>query len=583
MKTIKEMLVFKALATATVFSLLPVAKANLTQNDHRFGVMTHFAHGWDPKWVCSVGQTSILDVRDELYWQTVERERGRFSFPLEYDLYMGKLKRNHIEPLIVLSFENKNYDDGATPFTDDGIVAYTRYALEVLRHYGDQIKAVEVWNEYNGTFCKGPATQDRAGTYLRMLRAVYTAIKHERPDVLVVGGGTSGIPLPYWESLLSGGGLDFMDALSVHPYRYESAPEGLEQDIAALKNLVEKYNGGPKKPIWVSEIGWDTRLSVAPGDLAIDVNTQARFLVRAYALLISAGVERVYWYLLHDYEGLNMGLFRDGSEQTAKPASIAMKTLIQQLRGTNFIKTEATIAGLYSLVFSRASGEEVRVLWSTKPTEFAAQGALSAIDIFGNAVAIGDTFKLDDSPLFVTGSLLGLPKAPVASYNVLTDSVRDFSARQGGQGWSYGVFVGDSTTFIPLPNFTTTDWAQVWSGKFPYLALTARDQHPSKEDQNPVAAVRRWVSSVTGQVKVVGQFRCGTHGDGVGVSILVDGARRFRKLIGGKDGQPVVETFDFVQNVQPGSTIDFAVDPGPATDIDFDATSVSITINQESR
>jgi len=278
-----------------------------------------------------------------------------------------------------------------------------------------------------------------------------------------------------------------------------------------------------------------------------------------------------------------MGLFRDGSEQTAKPASIAMKTLIQQLRGTNFIKTEATIAGLYSLVFSRASGEEVRVLWSTKPTEFAAQGALSAIDIFGNAVAIGDTFKLDDSPLFVTGSLLGLPKAPVASYNVLTDSVRDFSARQGGQGWSYGVFVGDSTTFIPLPNFTTTDWAQVWSGKFPYLALTARDQHPSKEDQNPVAAVRRWVSSVTGQVKVVGQFRCGTHGDGVGVSILVDGARRFRKLIGGKDGQPVVETFDFVQNVQPGSTIDFAVDPGPATDIDFDATSVSITINQESR
>ena len=69
--------------------------------------------------------------------------------------------------------------------------AAVRYAVEVLRHYGSEIKAVEIWNEYNGTFCKGPATQDRSGTYLRMLRAAYTAIKRERPDVLVLGGATS--------------------------------------------------------------------------------------------------------------------------------------------------------------------------------------------------------------------------------------------------------------------------------------------------------------------------------------------------------------------------------------------------------
>ncbi len=118
---------------------------------------------------------------------------------------------------------------------------------------------MEIWNEFNGTFCKGPAARDRAGTYLQMLRVAYTAIKRERPDVTVVAGATSGIPVPYWEELLAGGGLAFMDVVAVHPYRYDLPPEGLETDITHLQNLVKKYNGGKPKPIWVTEIGWSQK------------------------------------------------------------------------------------------------------------------------------------------------------------------------------------------------------------------------------------------------------------------------------------------------------------------------------------
>jgi hypothetical protein len=580
MKSCGKFLLAAMPAATSVLSF--AAPASPAVEDVRFGVMTHFAQGWDPSWISPIARGAVSQVRDELYWQTVEPEKGEFVFPDEYERYMAGLKQNHISPLIVLSFENKNYDGGETPYTHDGIAAYARYVIEVLRHYGKQIGAVEIWNEYNGTFCKGPAAQDRAGTYLEMLRVAYTAIKRERPDVVVVGGGTSGIPMPYWEELLAGGGLDFMDALSVHPYRYDSPPEGLETDIAALQDLVKKYNGGKPKPIWVTEIGWGTKTSTAVGDPAIDDETQAKFLVRAYALLLSADVQRIYWYLLRDYQDFNMGLIHDDARRTPKPAYVAMQTMIRQLRGADFVTREKTPVNLYSLVFARPSGEEVRVIWSLKPVVVAASGVTKVIDLSGKAIAATHRLSIDDSPLFVTGPLTGLPSPPATHEIVLADSLRDFSSRQD-QGWSYGVFMGGSTNFSLLPNYVITDWVKTWTGQYPFISLTASDQHPSAVGETPVSAVRRWESNYDGPVRIAGRFRCGTQGDGVGVSLLVDGRRRFRKLLGGGRGNPVVESFDFVQTVHPGTTVDFAVDPGPSVDINFDATTVYATISKEAR
>jgi hypothetical protein len=569
------------LARMLMATLLLRVQTIVASEDLHFGVMTHFAQGWNPSWISLIAQGSIGDVRDELYWETLEPEKGKYVFPAQYDQYMTALEKNRISPLIILSFENKNYDGGATPCTDDGFVAYARYGVEVLRHYGKQIKAVEIWNEYNGTFCKGPAAQDRAGNYLKMLRVAHDEIKRERPDVIVVGGDTSGIPMPYWEKLLAGGGLAFMDVLSVHPYRYDSPPEGLETDITALQDLVKKYNGGKPKPIWVTEIGWGIKADAAPGDLAINDITQAKFLVRAYALLFSAGVERVYWYLLRDYQGLNMGLVRDDTQRVPKPAYIALMTMSQQLHGAKFIKREETSADLYSLVFTRPSGEQVRVVWSLKPVTISSSGETAVIDMQGRAVKADSHLSLDDSPLFITGPFAGLPRPSMAKELILADSARDFSARQGDNGWFYGTFVGGSTEFAPLPTCVVTDWTQAWAGKYPYVSLTARDQHPSATGTMPVAAVRRWESNYAGPVRIAGQFRCGTQGDGVGVSILVDGRRRFRKLLGGGNGNPIVETFDFVQTVRLGTRMDFAVDPGPSVNMNYDATSVSVAITRE--
>src|SRR5580692_3435186 len=70
--------------------------------DQRFGVMTHFAQGWDASWISLITQDAVPDVRDELYWQTVEPQKGQFVFPGQYERYMTELKKNNISPLIIL-------------------------------------------------------------------------------------------------------------------------------------------------------------------------------------------------------------------------------------------------------------------------------------------------------------------------------------------------------------------------------------------------------------------------------------------------------------------------------------------------
>ena len=58
--------------------------------------------------------------------------------------------------------------------------------------------------------------------------------------------------------------------------------------------------------------------------MQLDDLRQASFLVRGYALLLAAGVERVYWYLFRDYNEALMGLVRSDPLATPKPAFAAM-------------------------------------------------------------------------------------------------------------------------------------------------------------------------------------------------------------------------------------------------------------------
>ena len=67
-----------------------------------------------------------------------------------------------------------------------------------------------------------------------------------------------------------------------------------------------------------------------------------------------------------------------------------------------------------------------------------------------------------------------------------------------------------------------------------------------------------------------------TGGDGVGVSVLVNGTALFRHLLPGTAG--ISDVSDYIVNVAPGTTVDFLVDTGTVLSNSFDATACDATI-----
>lgn len=568
------------LGLAAVFMPLPATRMRAEEAGPVLGVMTHFAQGWDPRLAQVVAGAGIRSVRDELYWQDVEPEPGHYVFPARYECYMEALREEAVSPLIELTFANKGYDGGMTPFTQAGFDGYAAYGVAVLRHYGRQIGAVELWNEYNGSFCKGPAQKDRAGTYARMIQVAYAALKSERPDLQVAGAATSGVPLPYLEHLFSLGALDSMDAVSIHPYRFNTPPEGIEQNVERLDRLIRRYNAGKPKPIWVTELGWATKPAAAPLDLAITPTDQASFLVRAYALLLSAGVERIYWYLLRDYDAFaTMGLVHADAASTPKPAYQALKTLQAAIGTARAAGREPTLAGFYSVLFRRTDGTEVRIVWSLQPRTLYLPAGCRATTMLGDPVT-GAAVEVGDAPLFIEGPLSGLPPADPDQPRRLATSSADFAGRQDAEGWSYGFERESDGLFVALPRFVTSDWKSQWEGPYPFLSIAETEQHPAvaRNPSDAVGAVRRWTSSRAQRVALHARFRAGARGDGVRVAVSTREKTLFGAAIGGRN--PARADFDAVLALSAGDPVDFAVFPATAANADFDATEVEVTLDQ---
>ena len=580
-------------ATAlTTFAVVPAMDVT-TLEDSRFGVMTHFAHGWDIDVVPLIARAGIRHVRDEQYWAQVEQRRGRYSFPERLTRYMAELARHDLEPLIVLSFANDLYDNGLTPFSDDGRAGYARYGRTVLDHYGGQIRAVEIWNEYNGSFCEGPCRDDRPGHYTRMLRRAYEELKRERPDITVLGSAAVNIPLPYLEAIFQAGGLDYMDAVAVHPYG--SAPEDIATEIAALKQLMARHSG--ERPVWVTEIG---RGSASPEGR----RDAARYLVRMFTTLLSAGVERIYWYLLRDYQNFaGMGLLHGPDNELGRyvptPAYAAYANLIYQLHAATFVRREPTDPRTHVHLFDRSS-KQVRVAWSTQLTarlRLETDETLAIVDIMGRQTFLvpeggGIDLLINDVPVYVIGNVRRIAEA--RRDELLADSVEGYSDQQGEAGWYYGYYHGGpgqgdgldpgayrDDHFEPLER-VTDQWSQKWGDhRHPWLSIGPRNAHPSRAAGRPVWAVRRWVSNVSGRVRVSGRIAINKEkGDGVTARIFVDGRVIFAADLGGAE-HPEAVSYELEVALANGSRVDFALGPGPQGDINFDSSAFTARITRD--
>ena len=110
--------------------------------------------------------------------------------------------------------------------------------------------------------------------------------------------------------------------------------------------------------------------------------------------------------------------------------------------------------------------------------------------------------------------------------------------------------------------------------------IDVNNTHPSLRDNHPVWTVRRWRSNATGAARITGTASraAGAGGDGTGVKVLVDGKEAFSRIVG-SPGEPATVNFDLPVTLRAGTRVDFAVTPGPGSNIDFDDLTFTAQIS----
>ncbi len=180
----------------------------------------------------------------------------------------------------------------------------------------------------------------------------------------------------------------------------------------------------------------------------------------------------------------------------------------------------------------------------------------------------------------------------------VADSVAGFSGTQGQGGWNYGYAVFGSGVpasstystglFTPFAggsasgawNATTNHWSgTVWdlntASAAPWTYLSATSVHPNDSTPGPLhSAVRRWISTVTGNYIITGYFnRPAASVDGTTGHVFLNGVSLFTALTIGD-----TKSFNLPVTLAPGDIIDMAVDVGPADVDGSDTTNTLLRI-----
>ena len=369
-------------ATVTVAStlvLLPIlanAQPKLESPPFLVGACTHFSQG---KGIVTMNLGSIKGagisaIRDEVAWGAIEREKGKLAMPERFDTYVRQARARGLDVLLILDYANRFYDDGDRPRSPEAIEGFCRYSEFVVRHFGDDVRFYEIWNEWDigiglpEPYRKGGSPDD----YVKLLKAVYPRIKAVDPDITVMAGASTsgGVKKGWLEEIVKLGALDCSDAISIHAYNYnepfpQRGPEACAAWMVSVQAMLASYNEGTNVPFYVTEMGWPTHITKG----GTDPQLSASYLARLYLLArMSASFKGLWWYDFQDdgwnpkYNEDNFGLVRP--DLTPKPAYWVLADISQLVGKGQYVGEVATgDENVRGLRFTRA-GRDYWTLWS---------------------------------------------------------------------------------------------------------------------------------------------------------------------------------------------------------------------------
>jgi len=328
-----------------------------------FGVNIHFT-GLQ-KDLTMIAEAGFKFVRMDLAWSRVEKTKGVYDFKgTGYDPLTLGCEQLGIRVLYILDYSNELYESDRSVRTDAGRKAFADFAEAAANRYKDKGILWEVWNEANIKQFWTP--QPSMDDYCKLVEAVAPRIRKADPSGQVVAGATSQIPLEWFEACFKNGLLNWIDVLSIHPYRSQP-PETVMQDYARLRELVARYApAGKKIPIisgeWgYSNINWDKN--------ELTEQEQADYLVRMFLINAYQGIPVSIWYdWKNDGTDLKEREHNFGTvynDMNPKAAYLAVKVLSSTLAGYS-IKERLDLGDENDFAFRLTNGNrEAVVFWTS--------------------------------------------------------------------------------------------------------------------------------------------------------------------------------------------------------------------------
>ncbi len=214
-----------------------------------FGVCAHL-NRWEydrmPEELGLMKQAGIRNVRSDLDWKQMERQRGKWDFS-RWDSLFAEAERKNITVLPILPGMQPQWGTPLVRHPEE----WDRYLQTVLLRYRGQ-RYWEIVNEPDLNEFSNPEE------YGGFLKKTYRRIKQLRPDAVVLTGGFGNIPVPYLQRMLKAGGAGSFDVMNVHPYYWRDFPEGsLASELRDLRRLMRESGDGGKE-IWMTETGYAT-------------------------------------------------------------------------------------------------------------------------------------------------------------------------------------------------------------------------------------------------------------------------------------------------------------------------------------
>lgn len=334
-------------ATETNACLAPVSVwfARLSSNRVKpcpwIGSGLHGGHGWgrgDFRFLDILATAGIGVVRDEPGWSAIERAKGVYKVPDNFDKLVDGLHARGIGFNVILDYGNKVYEN---PLDPD---AFAKWCAFMAGRYGDRVRTWEIWNEPQNFWFRqqyGKTNDTWVAKFVELTRKADDAIRAVRPDADVAV--TAEDVWPLLKQMLELGVAKRHNIVSFHPYCHDQPRPEREvfcrNGLAELREAAAKH-GGAKRFI-ITEAGWTTYtgkmkyLEVAGGYPKSSYVHQAQYLVRMYAQARQQGVEYACQYDFKDdgpdrsYTENNFGLVHE--DYSPKPSLAAVAQLARTL------------------------------------------------------------------------------------------------------------------------------------------------------------------------------------------------------------------------------------------------------------